>query len=142
MSIARTSTGLLAVQTARAFVARARYCFLEEECRPPELVNCFVFISCVFHAHGIALPQDLLGQLYAGKPIPFGEHAPGDLIFTQGRWGGYRDENRACFPVGHVGIITEHHTVIHASWRARRVVEDPLEKFLGPKFRGIYRVLE
>lgn len=142
MGIARTSTGLLIVQTARTFVGKTRYCFFQEACQPPESTNCFIFTSFVFHQHSIALPQDLLGQLYAGNPVALAEHSPGDLIFTQGRWRGYQDAGRAQQKVGHVGIVTERATVIHASWQLGRVAEDSLEKFLGSKFRGIYRVLE
>jgi len=66
----------------------------------------------------------------------------GCLIFTAGCKEECRDEDRAKKGVGHVGIVTDIGSVIHASYSHKKVVEEDRKSFLGGinNYRGCYRV--
>ena len=135
------------VIVARKWLGLSRYTFLEEDCCPPLIVNCYNFVHWVYAQCGIFVPKSLADQLYVGMPIIFsGLWQDGDLIFRgESHWGAYYDNDRAKEGVGHVGILTSDQTVIHASWKDGTVVEETLEKFFASgsknsRFRGVYRI--
>jgi len=129
------------VEVARSCIKASRYSFRKEDSSPPGVVNCHTLIWWVFRQCAIEMPWGLLDQLNLGEPVERDcSDWTGCLVFTTGRWGNYRDDDRAKDGVGHVGIITESHTVVHAS---DVVIEEPWDVFLGNgrQLRGIYRVV-
>lgn len=97
---------------ARSYVGRSIYrrcAFMREA---PLVVDCASLIKWLYGQRGIWLPRDLILWLKLGVSIQISELAKGDLIFTDGY------TNRAVERVGsigHVGVVTDCHTIIHAT---------------------------
>jgi len=99
----------------------------------------------IFGRAGIWIPRRSLQQRdWVGN----GGHAvndrddvrAGDLVFAAG-WRDYYETDPA-HGVGHVGIVSDARTVIHAVNSSVGVVESPLEKFLHlDRFRGARRMI-
>jgi cell wall-associated NlpC family hydrolase len=118
------------------------YEFREEFCSPPERLNCYLLVWWAFEeSAGIYMPKTMLEQLYRGDPVGVSDIDDVGLIFTNSDWGSYHDEDRAKEGVGHVGILTNNKTVIHACGQRRRIAEDSLRKFLSKReLRGMFRI--
>lgn len=108
----------------------------------PIKVDCSSFVQYVFRQLGISMPRPSVDQHKLGIEIERNSIESGDLVFTTGAQG-YFDRDPTERGVGHVGIATSFNTVIHASYKEGKVVETPLNQFLGPKwnFRGVKRIL-
>lgn len=74
--------------------------------RSPAGMDCSGFVQLVYAMMGVSLPRDAWQQSALGKTIHFiDETQPGDLAFFD------NDEGK----IIHVGILLNHHTIIHAS---------------------------
>lgn len=106
----------------------------------PTLVNCSSFIKWLYGKRGIWLPRRSVQQRSVGVPVANNEIIAGDLVFSSG-WTGYYHTDPAD-RVGHVGMVTESGTVIHAASRNSHVTESSLESFIHTgKYRGARRYL-
>lgn len=106
----------------------------------PSVVDCSSFIKWLYSQRGIWLPRRSIQQRDIGEPINLCDVRVNDLVFASGRINYYNDNPRD--GVGHVGIVTDKNTVIHASNRKTHVTEATLQKFAeGAKFRGARRFL-
>jgi len=78
--------------------------------RTPYGIDCSGFTQIVYKLNGIAIPRDASQQVHEGTPLTFVEEAqPGDLAFFDNEEG----------KITHVGIIWDHHKIIHASGKVR-----------------------
>lgn len=105
----------------------------------PRILNCSVFTKYLFGQAGIWIPRLGVQQREFGTPIVLEEASAGDLIFVEGHHAfHYADPADG---VGHVGLVTESKTVIHAGGPDKCVNEIPLRDFLEicGTFRGIRR---
>lgn len=140
MAIRTTET---VTSLASQLVGVATYKFAARLDEAPRVVNCQTLIAWAYGQCGIVVPNLLSEQLYAGILVPQIEEArPGDFVFSKGRAWNYVDTDRALRGVGHVGLIVSHDTVLHASFKARTVVKEPVSVFVGDqdRFRGVYRL--
>ncbi|MEX2008191.1 MAG: hypothetical protein WD850_01760 [Candidatus Spechtbacterales bacterium] len=116
------------VDVARELIG-APYCFWEEACNPPDLVNCYIFTAWVYRQCGIWLPVTLAGQAASGIPVTE-EGRSNDLVLIQGtREWLPRPEDGAFVHVGIYADVGEQ-TLVHASGNRRCVVEEPLADIL------------
>lgn len=133
------------IASGRSLIGKARYEFLAEPYQAPEVVSCQTFIWWLYAEYGIFIPHLVSEQVQLGVLVQVPKQRRcGDLVFSrgQGRYNFY-DGERAKDGVGHVGMLTEKGTILHASSKAKTVVEESLERFLVKegRFRGIYRIL-
>ncbi|MBI3627065.1 C40 family peptidase [Candidatus Uhrbacteria bacterium] len=101
----------------------------------PECYNCLSLICSVLKQVGIHVEQRLEHLSAVGTEVPLTQLRGGDILFTSGLRNWYNG-------LGHVGLAASPNTVIHACYREKRVVEVPLERFIGRrKFYGARRIL-
>lgn len=106
----------------------------------PTVFDCSSFTKYLYSQKGIWLPRRSIQQRALGEMIEPEKIVAGDLIFTSGHIDYYTDDQLD--GVGHVGIITNKQTVIHAANKEKGVVESPLSDFVKhDKFRGIRRYI-
>lgn len=135
----RLEVDLLAL--ARSCIGSSRFVKRVNPAFAPEAVNCSSFTRWLFGQRGIWLPRLCVQQRPMGRAVGPQEASAGDLLFTTAHFNLYADDPSD--GVGHVGIVTERRTVIHAKGRKSGVVEEGLDKFLAPeKFRGLRRLIE
>jgi len=132
---------LAIISRARACIGTSAYVYHSEKSRPPLVVNCHTFLWWVFNWRVGRFPWNFSQQLYFGEPLPRSHARTCDLVFRRGcRWN-MKDSRRATLPVGHVGILTPGHNVIHACHDQGTVVEEPMAKYAngGPECDVVYR---
>jgi len=78
--------------------------------RTPDGVDCSGLVQAALAVEGIALPRDSDQQLGEGTPVAWEARARGDLVF---------------FP-GHVGLLLEADTLLHANAHWMAVCAEPL----------------
>lgn len=131
------------VPWARRLVGQANYHCDAPFNSAPLLVNCSSLIKWVYHQCGIWLPKLAVQQkrFTAAHPVKLRELEAGDLVFRTGRHNYWYPDEDIGQSVGHVGLATSRHTIIHATkWDGVR--ETSLESFLGKRpHRGATRVL-
>jgi hypothetical protein len=126
---------------ARSCIGSSRFVKRADPVFAPEVVNCSSFTRWLFGQRGIWLPRLCVQQRSMGWVVEPQEAMAHDLLFTTAHFSLYADDPSD--GVGHVGIVTERRTVIHAKGRKSGVVEEALDKFLAPaKFRGLRRLIE
>ncbi len=104
----------------------------------PIVVDCSSFTKWLYGERGIWLPRRSIQQREKGKVVQLHEIVGGDLIFVSGRIDYWLDDPSD--GVGHVGIVTDYKTVIHAANKQVGVIETAVESFIGQgKFRGARR---
>ncbi len=117
-----------------------RNCQAEEA---PAFVDCSSLAKWVFGKKGIWLPRHPIDQRYIGFPEvqwQIDSLGEGDLLFTTGSRNRYWDD--PALGVGHVGMVTNRQTVIHAANSNVGVVEVSLQDILSRwKNRGVVRVI-
>src|SRR5258708_13104510 len=97
---------------ARSYIGKSVYrrCSFMREA--PLVVDCASLIKWLYGQRGIWLPRDLILWLKLGTSILISELAKGDLIFTDG----YTNRTiKSIGSIGHVGMVTDRHTIIHAT---------------------------
>ena len=106
----------------------------------PGLVDCSGLTKWLYAQRGIWLPRRSIQQRDYGEAMDLAEIATNDLIFTTGKINYFNtDPNDG---VGHVGIVSDARTVIHAANAKVGVIETPIDVFLRNKaFRGARRYL-
>lgn len=106
----------------------------------PNIVDCSSFVKWVYSNRGIWLPRRSIQQREYGEVVEIENITAGDLIFVSG-WVDYFDDDPKN-GVGHVGIVTNNMTVIHAANKKVGVIETSIDKFIGKdKFRGARRYI-
>jgi len=107
----------------------------------PDVFDCSGLMSYVFAKKGVRLPRFAIDQLHLGpghSVARLEDTQAGDLIFTRGIRGLYWDDSKR--RAGHVGLVTNDGTIIHAATTKRGVVEDRLEAFFARRrFAGARR---
>jgi NlpC/P60 family len=123
---------------ARGCIGNSRYRRGASILEAPAVVDCSSFTKWLYAQCGIWLPRRSIQQRDRGEPVELSHVIAGDLIFVSG-WINYYHHDPAD-GVGHVGIVTERGTVIHAANHRVGIVESPLEAFVGnDEFRGARR---
>ncbi len=106
----------------------------------PHFVDCSSFTQWLYNMRGILLPRRSIQQRECGQVVNQENTSAGDLVFTRGYINYYRTDPLQ--GVGHVGIVTDCKTVIHATSGERAIQEVALKDFIdGPKFRGARRYI-
>lgn len=141
----RTEVDLLALARSRVGVSWYRRGAHRDEA--PNVVDCSSFVKWLYAKLGIWLPRHTIDQYRMGTKIAdleteerSSEVAGGELVFLEGRKPYWNDDPAK--GIGHVGMLTQQGTVIHAASAERGVAEDSFSEFVerGNAFRGIVRV--
>lgn len=128
------------LELARSYIGSVSYQRGAAQANAPELVDCSSFTKWLFGQRGILLPRMAIQQRQHGHIIDPSELTALDLVFTTNGVSFYHDNPND--GVGHVGVVTDIQTVIHATKKAGSVVEMPIEEFIGKKkFRGARRYI-
>ncbi len=126
------------VTLARKYVGISKYRRGARLIEAPSIFDCSSFTKWLYGQCGIWLPRRSIQQRELGEKIELNEIFPGDLVFVSGHIDYYF--NDCADGVGHVGIVTENNTIIHAANKKVGVVESPLCRFVDKdKFRGARR---
>ena len=113
---------------ARACIGVSKYRLRSRPIDAPKLVDCSSFSQWLYGVYGIQIPRLAYQQFeVCQKTTTPREAFAGSLVFRRH----FFSRTSVCpvLSVGHVGVITDVMTVIHASKSAGGVVEDPLEDF-------------
>lgn len=106
----------------------------------PTLVDCSSLTKYLYAELGIWIPRRSIQQRELGEVVPICELIAGDLVFTSGRIDYYFDD--PLDGVGHVGIVSERETIIHAANTKENVIETPINEFINENsFRGARRYI-
>lgn len=126
---------------ARKCVGVSCYAKRPQPTQAPGTVNCSSLIKWLYGQCGIWLPRRAIQQRDMGMWVSQEEMKAGDLIFATGRIDFYREDPHD--GVGHVGLVTERGTVIHAKGIRSGVVEESPRRLLSPsRFRGVRRLVD
>ncbi|MBI4142743.1 C40 family peptidase [Candidatus Uhrbacteria bacterium] len=132
------------VVLARSLVGRATWRRGTRFHEAPGAVDCSTFVKWLYGQRGIWIPRRSIQQLWyrgnSGCRIERIEDLrAGDLVFASGFQPYYKDS--AAAGVGHVGVVTDTGTVIHAANRTIGVTESPLAAFTArDRFHGARRL--
>jgi hypothetical protein len=128
------------VLLARKRVGKSTYDRGVRASKAPTIVDCSSLVKWLYGQRGIELPRRSIQQREMGQTIPRVSAMAGDLVFVSGFRDYYLDDPTD--GVGHVGIVTEKQTVIHAASSKEGVIETPIERFATPQnFRGVRRYI-
>jgi len=106
----------------------------------PKVFDCSSLTKWLYGQLGISIPRRSIQQRDFGGLVGIFDVKPGDLIFSNGRIPYYVDNPKD--GIGHVGIITDKKTVIHAANKKKGVVEVSLDEFTKTEdFRGFRRIV-
>lgn len=129
------------VALARGCVGRSKFRRGAHPDEAPQVVDCSSLVKWVFGQRGVWLPRRTIQQFALGDPVGLDELSRGDVVFTSG-YINYPIDGCYAKGVGHVGMVAEGSTVIHAASRRVGVVEASLDSFLASKeFRGARRYI-
>ena len=126
------------IQLARGCVGRSHYQRGALISQAPDVMDCSTLAKWLYGQAGIWLPRHSIDQAEMGNFVPLSQAQAGDLVFTKGVKPYFH--NPSC-QIGHVGMVTEQETVIHAANSKRGVAEDRLEDFVDENFRTIRRIM-
>lgn len=106
----------------------------------PHIMDCSSFVKWVFGELGIWIPRRSIQQYYAGTPVPLDHLREGDLVFRPGVTNWYHTHRNE--QIGHVGIYTNDHLIIHAANRSQGVTTSSVEDYIANGFSGCVRYIE
>ncbi|WP_130402777.1 NlpC/P60 family protein [Micromonospora violae] len=99
-------------------------------------IDCSGLVHLAWRRFGVLLPRDADDQAVATTPLPLGAERPGDLYFFA----------RPGRKIHHIGIVTAtpgddgERRMLHACYRRRRVIEEPLPDDRTATLVGAHRV--
>ncbi|PZF98932.1 glycoside hydrolase [Micromonospora deserti] len=99
-------------------------------------IDCSGLVHLAWRRFGVVLPRDADDQAVATTPVPLGAERPGDLYFFA----------RPGRKIHHIGIVTaeprpgDDRRMLHACYRRRRVLEEPLPAERIATLVGAHRV--
>lgn len=128
------------IKSARTCIENSIYRRGAKLFEAPAVFDCSSFVKFLYAQLGIWIPRRSIQQREFGKVILLKDAQVGDLIFTSGQIDYFIDDKSD--GVGHVGILTDTNTVIHAANTEKGVIETPLTEFVSKeKFRGVRRYI-
>lgn len=128
------------ITDARGLVGNAEYRRGAKLREAPMVFDCSGLIKWLYGLLGIWLPRRSIQQREIGEIVDFSDRYPGDIIFCSG-WIDYywQDPDDG---VGHVGVVSDRDSMIHAANRKLGVIESSVDRFMEKgKFRGIRRII-
>ncbi|MFF5179838.1 NlpC/P60 family protein [Micromonospora sp. NPDC000316] len=99
-------------------------------------IDCSGLVHLAWRRFGVLLPRDADDQAVATNPLPLGAERPGDLYFFA----------RPGRKIHHIGIVTAvaggrgSRRMLHACYRRRRVLEEPMAADRAATLVGVHRV--
>ncbi|WP_433114085.1 NlpC/P60 family protein [Micromonospora sp. CA-246542] len=99
-------------------------------------IDCSGLVHLAWRRFGVLLPRDADDQAVATTPLDLGAERPGDLYFFA----------RPGRKIHHIGIVTAvadgstDRRMLHACYRQRRVIEEPLPADRTATLVGVHRV--
>ena len=107
----------------------------------PSAFDCSFYMKWIYSYIGIELPRHTYQQREIGKPVMLNDLQEGDLVFTTGKIPYYKHNPND--GVGHVGMVTDKKTILHATSSRNGVVECSIDTFIkrDDRYRGARRIL-
>jgi len=127
------------ISLARECIGKSKYSRGVRSSEAPAVLDCSSFIKWLYGERGIWLPRRSIQQREVGQEVNLEEIIAGDVVFVSGRIDYYDHDLKD--GVGHVGIASGEGTIIHAANKKSHVIETPIGKFIGKKFRGVRRYI-
>lgn len=127
------------IARARKCIGSSRYHRGAHIDQAPFVVDCSTLTKWLYGKVGIWLPRHSVDQAEMGRFVGLNLLEAGDLVFTQGAQPYFRNPAKK---VGHVGLVTEAGTIIHAANSRVGIIEQPIGEFVGSKFTTVRRIME
>lgn len=128
------------IELARQCIGKSEYQRGVKISEAPAVLDCSSFMKYLYAQLGIWIPRRSIQQRELGEVIKLEKVQAGDLIFVSGYIDYYI--NNPLDGVGHVGIVTNTNTVIHAANKKNGIIESSINNFIGEnKFRGARRYI-
>lgn len=128
------------IEIARSRIDVSQYFLGARIVAAPNLVDCSSFTKWVYSELGIWIPRLSIQQYHFGTRIDVREIREGDLIFTDGKSNYYHQDPD--LGIGHVGIVSTNHSVIHATSSRGGVIETSIKSFMKKRrLVGACRIL-
>ncbi len=129
------------VEEARRLVGVATYRRGARGSEAPEIVDCSSLVKWAYGQCGVWLPRRSIQQRELGEPVTLDAVGGGDVIFCSGLIDYFQTDPTD--GVGHVGMMTDVGTVIHAAGKQVGVIETPVARFVAKAgFRGVRRYIQ
>lgn len=127
-------------ELARACIGNSQYKRGSRLTHAPEFFDCSSFTKWLYAERGIWLPRRSIQQSIFGVRVALENIIGGDLIMTSGAIDYFFSEPEN--GIGHVGIVSDKRTVIHAANKQENIIETDLDDFIGNgKFREARRII-
>ncbi len=128
------------VALARSCIETSRYKRGSRLSQAPKHFDCSSFVKWLYAERGIWLPRRSIQQSRSGVRVAVNEIIAGDIVLTSGAINYFIKNTKE--GIGHVGIATNSHTVIHAANSQDDIVETDLDAFVAEgKFRDARRII-
>ncbi len=128
------------VSLAISFVGVSTYRRSARLSEAPGVFDCSSFVKWLYGQRGIWLPRRSIQQRECGMPITDASKlVGGDIVFVSGHVNYFLSD--PLDGVGHVGIVSDAGTVVHAANSRLGIVESTMESFTQKGLRGIRRII-
>lgn len=128
------------IELARMCIGKSQYKRGAKISEAPSLLDCSSFMKYLYAQYGIWLPRRSIQQRELGTSVAVENLIAGDLVFVSGHINYFINDELD--GVGHVGIVTDSNTVIHAANKESGIIETSIKNFIGEnKFRGAKRYI-
>lgn len=125
-------------ELARSCVEYSRYCRGVSIREAPAVLDCSGLVKWACAQQGIWVPRLSIQQFAYGDEVPGSKPEEGDVLFTSGFANFYETDPR--IRIGHVGLVTEKGTIIHAAGPRTAVQEVSVKRFIGKRtLQGVRR---
>lgn len=128
------------MELARSLIGNSEYLYTATvDQAPGGKVDCSSFVKWLYAERGIWIPRNAYEQAQVGNPVAVEFLEPGDLVFARGTYPHATSNHPE--GVGHVGIVSDRETVIHATGPG--VIETDLVTFAKDedRLRGVRRII-
>jgi len=123
---------------ASSCVGHSRYCRGVSIKEAPAILDCSGLVKWSYAQQGIWIPRLSIQQFAYGEEVTGSKLEEGDVLFTSGFANFYDADPQ--IRIGHVGMVTENGSVIHAAGSRAGVQEVSVESFIGTRtLQGVRR---
>jgi hypothetical protein len=125
---------------AKACVGKSIYRRGSRLSEAPNFFDCSSFIKYLYGQKGIWVPRRSIQQSEFGCSVDLKNITAGDVICVSGHIDYFIKD--PLLGVGHVGIVTENNSVIHAKNKEAGIVETPMKNFFSKdNLRTVRRII-
>ena len=127
-------------ELARSCIPSSKYKRGSRLKQAPQQFDCSSFTKWLYAQKGISIPRRSIQQSTIGTRAALEDLIGGDLIMTSGYINYFFDDPETS--IGHVGIVSNDKTVIHAANAKQHIIESTIEEFVSDgRFRDARRII-